>query len=68
MQIPSLLPLRYLNPPGTQQVSDPSGNLADVPLLQYRALTTRLLHVVMEGEKTLQTATGSDLGEGDMQR
>jgi hypothetical protein len=52
--------------PGAQQVSGPPGNLGDVPLPQLRALSTQLLHVVMEGEKNLQ-ATGSS-GEGDIQR
>jgi hypothetical protein len=52
--------------PGAQQVSGPPGNLADVPLPQLRALSTQLLHVVMEGEKNLQAPSSS--GEGDIQR
>jgi hypothetical protein len=52
--------------PGAQQVSGPPGNLADVPLPQLRALSTQLLHVVMEGEKNLQATSSS--GEGDIQR
>jgi hypothetical protein len=52
--------------PGAQQVSDPPGSLVDVPLPQLRALSTQLLHVVMEGEKNLQAPSSS--GEGDIQR
>jgi len=52
-------------PPGVQQVSGTSGNLASMPLPQLRALSTHLLRIVMEGEKNLQTG-GS--GEGDIQR
>ena len=52
--------------PGAQQVPGPPGNLADVPLPQLRALSTQLLHVVMEGEKNLQATSSS--GEGDIQR
>jgi hypothetical protein len=68
-----------LNPPGMglpqgpgslqqipQPVSGPPGSLADVPLPQLRALSTQLLHVVMEGEKNLQATSSS--GEGDIQR
>jgi hypothetical protein len=51
--------------PGAQ-VSALPGALADVPLPQLRALSTQLLHVVMEGEKNLQAASSS--GEGDIQR
>jgi hypothetical protein len=47
-------------------VSGPHGNLADVPLPQLRALSTQLLHIVMEGEKNFQATSGS--GEGDIQR
>lgn len=64
---PSSTPLTsQISQPGAQQVSGPAGNLADVPLPQLRALSTQLLHVVMEGEKNLQ-ATSSP-GEGDLQR
>jgi len=52
--------------PGTQQVSGPPGNLADVPLPQLRALSTQIQHVVVEGEKNLQAISSS--GEGDSQR
>jgi hypothetical protein len=52
--------------PGAQQVTGPPGNLADVPLAQLRALSTQLVHVVMEGEKNLQATSSS--GEGDIQR
>jgi hypothetical protein len=52
--------------PGTQQVSGPSGNLADVSLPQLRALYTQLGHVVTEGEKNLQAMSSS--GEADAQR
>jgi hypothetical protein len=51
---------------GTQQVSGPPGNLADVPLPQLRALYTQLGHIVTEGEKNLQAMSSS--GEGDIQR
>jgi hypothetical protein len=37
-----------------------------MPLPQLRALYTQLLRIVMEGEKNLQTASGS--GESDTQR
>jgi hypothetical protein len=40
--------------------------LADVPLPQLRALSTQLLHVVMEAEKNIQATSSS--GEGDIQR
>jgi hypothetical protein len=56
----------HIPEPGAQQVSGPPGTLADVPLPQLRALSTQLLHVVMEGEKNLQATSSS--GEGDIQR
>ena len=52
--------------PGAQQVSGPPGNLVDVPLPQLCALSTQLLHVVIEGEIHLQAP--SSFGEGDIQR
>ncbi len=52
--------------PGAQQVSRPSGDLADVPLPQLRALYTQLGHAVTEGERNLQATSSS--GGGDIQR
>jgi hypothetical protein len=49
-----------------QPVSGPPGNLEDVPLPRLCALSTRLLHVVTEGERNLQATSSSD--EGDIQR
>ena len=49
-------------PPGPYPVN----SILDVPLPHLRALSTQLLHVVMEGEKNLQAS--SSLGEGDIQR
>ena len=42
---------------------NPAKSIYDVPLPQLRALSTQLLHVVMEGEKTLQATCSS--GEDD---
>ena len=49
-------------PPGPYPVN----SLIDVPLPQLRALSTQLLHVVIEGEKNLQANSSS--GEDDIQR
>jgi hypothetical protein len=59
----------YANVPSSSapSASQLPPRLFDVPLPQLRALSTQLLHVVVEGEKSLQ-ATSSSWGEGDIQR
>jgi hypothetical protein len=64
-------PVPYANVPSSSAPSasqpppgpNPAKSICDVPLPQLRALSTQLLHVVIEGEKTLQATCSS--GEGD---
>ena len=71
----NLPPVSYANVPSssTPSVSQPpsrpnlANSLYDVPLPQLRALSTRLLHAVLEGERNLQ-ASSSSWDEGDIQR
>jgi hypothetical protein len=66
-QTSSVPPALQPPPPVAQQVSGLSSNFyASMPLPQLRALASQLHRIVMEGEKNLQTASGS--GEGDIQR
>jgi len=52
--------------PSATQPQPEANSILDLPLSLLRALSTHLLHVVMEGEKTLQ-ATGNS-GASDIQR
>lgn len=62
----SYLSIRSQHRAQAQQVSGLPGNLADMSLPQLHAISTQLLHVVVEGEKNLQAISSS--GEGEMQR
>ena len=53
-------------PSASQPPPYPVKSIHDVPIPQLRALSTQLLHVVIEGEKNLQAT--SNLGVGDIQQ